>query len=106
MEAYITHPPLLSDADPLTRLLAAILAFLRALLAAHQATPLPAPIAPRTRAQKTRKIRAISRPRRRARQTATQHPALPRTRAVMPPCAKRPCVMTAGIPRPRLVAPH
>ena len=106
MEAYITPPPLPTDADPLTRLLAAILAVLRALLAAHQATPLPAPIAPRTRAQKTRNIRAISRPGQRARHTTTPSPALPRTHAVMPSCATRPRDMTTGIPRPRLVAPH
>ncbi len=79
---------------------------LRAWLAAHQATPLPAPIAPRTRAQKTRNIRAISRPGQRARHTTTPSPALPRTHAVMPPCATRPRDMTTGIPRPRLVAPH
>ncbi len=115
MEAHITPPPLPSDADPLTRLLAAILAFLRALLAAHQAAPLPAcdvapsgvaPIAPRNRtpASKSAKIRATPRHRRRRRQTTAQTAA--RAHAGLPARAPRPRDMTAGIPRPRLVAPH
>ena len=99
MEAYITPPDAFPHSDPLTRLLAAILEWLRALLAAHEAGLLPSNPTRRASARKTAEPSAQSTltaetPAR------TPAPTWTRTRAV------RPCDMSAGIPRPRLVAPH
>ena len=108
MEAYITPHPLPTHAHPLTRLLAAILAFLRALLAEHQAGLLPtiAPSAPRhrPRTNKTAKSHTTRRPRRRTPQT--QAPTQARAHTGMPTHAQQARDMTAGLPRPRLIGPH
>jgi len=98
MEAYITPPDPSCPADPLARLLVAILAWLRALLAEHQAGLLPPTPTRRAFKRKTRKI-AIQAPRRRA--------AVVVARGPMPACprAANPRDMTMGLPRPRLVAP-
>ena len=98
MEAYITPPDPNCPADPFARLLAAILAWLRALLAEHQAGLLPPTPPRRSFKRKTGKI-AIQTPRSRA--------AFILARGPMPACprAATPRDMTMGLPRPRLVAP-
>ena len=97
MEAYITHPDPSHPSDPLTRLLAAILAWLRALLAEHRAAQ-TAP-KPARRASTPNPYKISEKPR----------AAEIRTRAVRPaltyPHARSLPDMTAALPRPRLIAP-
>ena len=96
MEAYITPPHRDEFADPLTRLLAAILAFLRALLADHQAAPRPA-------ASMRRAIsRKICEPHPLPRRKIDQSPTTPSTAPRHPSHARD---MSACLKRPRLVAP-
>ena len=99
MEAFITPPDALRHADPLTRLLAAILEWLRALLAEHQAGQLPPAPVRRVSARKIATPSAHPTPVAKA-PAHTPAPALTRTRVL------RPRDMSAGIPRPRPVAPH
>ncbi len=124
MEVFITNQGPGSPSDPLTRLLAAILAWLRALLAEHQATLLaPAPSSSALPPETTTK------PRHTAKRSRARHAGAPpriaprpmpmRPRAVVPravvpravvsrvvnPRVVKPWGMTAGLPRPRLVAP-
>ena len=100
MEAYITHADASPYADPLTRLLAAILEWLRALLAAHQAAQLPPTPARRIRAQKSSKINDSPHT---TAETLTPRAPVP---ALVPARVLRPRDRSAGIPRPRPVAPH
>jgi len=100
MEAFITPPDALRLADPVTRLLAAILEWLRAMLAAHQAGPLPPAPARRVSARKTAEPDANPAPV--AEAPAHMPNPVPRPSHVR---ALRPRDMSAGLPRPRLVAP-
>ena len=103
MEAYVTTPDPNSYSDPLTRLLAAILAFLRALLAEHQAAQLPPALVRRVFIGKT------------AKNSTKRHrtAAIARARTSAPACEvpsaypRALCLRdaTAGLLRPRLVAP-
>ena len=100
MEVIITSPDAFPDADPLTRLLAAILEWLRALLAAHQeGLRPPAPIR-RIHARETPVICINPAPTAETRAPRAPVPAWDRARVL------RPSDMSAGIPRPRPVAPH
>ena len=103
MEAFITSPDALRHADPLTRLLAAILEWLRAMLAAHQAGQLPPTPQRRISARKTAgpstnpasAAPVVTPPA----HTPNRQPRPSRLRAL------RPRDMSAGLPRPRRVAP-
>ncbi len=106
MEAYITPPDATYPADPLARLLAAILEWLRAMLAEYQAGQLPPAPARRVSVRKTSESSENIAP---AAEAPTRAPALAPALA-RPPVPPRTCVphprdMSAGLPRPRLVAP-
>ena len=100
MEAFITPPDALRHADPLTRLLAAILEWLRAMIAAHQAGQLPPAPTRRVSARKTAEPDANPAPV--AEAPARMPNPVPRPSRVR---ALRPRDMSVGLPRPRLVAP-
>lgn len=114
MQSSVTTPLPLNPADPLARLLAAIIAFLRALLEAHRAAPAePAPPAPRAHiTPKIRLIRQSSRRRSPQRRSPKRRrpAALPSARITLtPPFTQNPAAPRATpitrLPRPRLVAP-
>ena len=103
MEAYVTPPDPNSISDPLTRLLAAILAFLRALLAEHQASLRPSAPIRHIFSQKSANFGlmcdhadtiALARAPASASETPAVHPRAARLRDA-----------TALLTRPRLVAP-
>ena len=102
MEAYITHPDPSHPSDPLTRLLAAILAWLRALLAEHRAAQ-TAPT-PARRASTPNPHKISEKPRAAEIRTRAARPA-PSRPALTYPHARNLPDMTAALPRPRLVAP-
>lgn len=108
MEAYITQADPSDPKDALTRLLAAIVAWLRALLAEHQAGLLPpAQAHPAPTRAHTRKARKTANHQRHARTNArTRAPLIRAPRPMpVPPRTERQRDMTKGLPRPRLVAP-